>query len=110
MILSSSISKLYFDEKTNYPFSQQFTSLLSPPLTIPPTITYFPISHLSPDPSTRFTELFSIKSRWEESEMVRFLDDLVGGEKKKREAMVLKFVRKVKENDGTMIWTARNLW
>lgn len=42
--------------------------------------------------------------------MVRFLDDLVGGEKKKREAMVLKFVRKVKEADGTMIWTPRNLW
>lgn len=37
------------------------------------------------------------------------MDDLVGGEKKKREAMVLKFVRKVKEGEG-MVWTARNLW
>lgn len=42
--------------------------------------------------------------------MVLFLDDLVGGDKKKRDAMVLKFVRKFKENDGSMSWTARNLW
>lgn len=42
--------------------------------------------------------------------MITFLDDLVGGERKKREAMVLKFVRKVKEPDGRTIWTPRNLW
>lgn len=41
--------------------------------------------------------------------MTEFINDLVGGEKKKREAMVLKFVRKVKE-DGRTLWTARNLW
>lgn len=38
-----------------------------------------------------------------------FVDDLVAGEKKKREAMVLKYVRKVKEG-GTTTWAARNLW
>ena len=39
--------------------------------------------------------------------MALFLDDLVGGDKKKRDAMVLKFVRKVKEADGSTVWTSR---
>lgn len=45
--------------------------------------------------------------------MIPFLDDLVAGEKKKRDAMVLKFVRKVKgegKEAGVTWWTARNLW
>lgn len=78
-------------------------------LTPPNTITFFPLSHLSPDPTTRFTELFAIRPRWNADEMVKFVDDLVGGERKKREAMVLKFVRKVKEGER-VVWTARNLW
>ena len=42
--------------------------------------------------------------------MTLFLDDLVGGERKKREAMVLKFVRKVKdEKTGQMVWTSRKM-
>lgn len=41
--------------------------------------------------------------------MTSFINDLVGNDKKKREAMVLKFVRKVKEKDINY-WTARNLW
>lgn len=88
--------------------AQQNTSLLT--LSLPASITYLTPRHLSPDPSTRFTELFSLRPRWKDTEMVLFLDDLVGGDKKKRDAMVLKFVRKVKENDGTTTWTARNLW
>ncbi|KAI5478006.1 hypothetical protein MNV49_005698 [Pseudohyphozyma bogoriensis] len=76
----------------------------------PPQITYFPISRLSPDPATRFNELFGVKARWEEADMIRFIDDLVGGEKKKRDGLVLKFVRKVKEADGRTTWAARNLW
>ena len=82
---------------------------LLPPST-PQEILYYPVSRLSSDPSTRFTELFSQKPRWKEEEMTHFINDLVGGDRKKREAMVLKFVRKVKESDGSNVWTARNLW
>ena len=58
----------------------------------------------------RFDELFAVKDRWAEVEMTLFLDDLVGGERKKREAMVLKFVRKVKdEKTGQMVWTSRKM-
>ena len=44
--------------------------------------------------------------------MALFLDDLVGGDTKKRDALVLKFVRKVKDpsDGGATLWTARNLW
>ncbi|GAA6054717.1 hypothetical protein JCM3770_000046 [Rhodotorula araucariae] len=73
------------------------------------TVQYLPPSSLSPDPAARFAELFSLKSRWLEGEMSLFVDDLTGGDKKKRDALVLKFVRKVKEKDATW-WTARNLW
>ena len=41
--------------------------------------------------------------------MSLYIDDLTGGDKKKRDALVLKFVRKVKDKDSTW-WTARNLW
>ncbi|GAA6063798.1 hypothetical protein JCM10212_005961 [Sporobolomyces blumeae] len=73
------------------------------------TIQYLPSTSLSPDPATRFAELFSLKPRWLESEMGLFIDDLTSGDKKKRDALVLKFVRKVKEKDETW-WTPRNLW
>jgi sister chromatid cohesion protein DCC1 len=44
--------------------------------------------------------------------MLQFLgaDEIAGGDIKKRDATVLKFVRKVKEKDGSTTWTARNLW
>ncbi|KAL8279052.1 hypothetical protein RQP46_008510 [Phenoliferia psychrophenolica] len=78
--------------------------------TLPPQIKYFPVAHLSPDPTVRFDELFAVRDRWSEAEMTLFLDDLVAGEKKKREAMVLKFVRKVKdEKTGQMVWTSRKM-
>ncbi|GEM12856.1 sister chromatid cohesion protein [Rhodotorula toruloides] len=73
------------------------------------TIQYLPPSSLSPDPAARFAELFSLQSRWLESEMGLFIDDLTGGDKKKRDALVLKFVRKVRDKETTW-WTARNLW
>ncbi|GAA5985868.1 hypothetical protein JCM11641_005327 [Rhodosporidiobolus odoratus] len=73
------------------------------------TLQYLPPSSLSPDAATRFSELFSLKPRWIEAEMSLFVDDLTGGDKKKRDALVLKFVRKVKEG-ATTWWTARNLW
>ena len=73
----------------------------------PPTITFLPFTRLSSDPATRFDELFSLLARWKDTEMVLFLDDLVGGDKKKRDALVLKFVRKVKEPNGTTVWTSR---
>ncbi|KAM0749517.1 hypothetical protein T439DRAFT_357854 [Meredithblackwellia eburnea MCA 4105] len=70
---------------------------------MPPGIKYYPVSRLSPDATVRFDELFGEKDRWEEAEMTLFIDDLVGGDKKKREALVLKFVRKVKdEKSGKM--------
>ncbi|GAA6007138.1 Dcc1p [Rhodotorula paludigena] len=77
-----------------------------PPLS---TIQYLPPSSLSPDPAARFAELFSLKSRWLEADMSLFIDDLTGGDKKKRDALVLKFVRKVRERETTW-WTPRNLW
>ncbi len=83
----------------------QGTCILPP--SHPPTITFLPSSRLSSDPATRFDELFSLLPRWKDTEMVLFLDDLVGGDKKKRDAMVLKFVRKVKESDGSTVWTSR---
>ncbi|GAA5933729.1 Dcc1p [Sporobolomyces koalae] len=80
--------------------------LRPPPLN---TIQYLPTSTLSPDPATRFSELFSLKPRWPEAEFGLFIDDLTAGDKKKRDALVLKFVRKVKDKDQTW-WTPRNLW
>ncbi|GAA5978793.1 hypothetical protein JCM21900_000543 [Sporobolomyces salmonicolor] len=80
------------------------------------TIQYLPSSSLSPDPATRFAELFALSPRWLESDMGLFIDDLTGGDKKKRDALVLKFVRKVKDQGkaggGTEAtwWTPRNLW
>lgn len=73
------------------------------------TVQYLPPSSLSPDPAARFAELFSLKPRWLEADMSVYIDDLTGGDKKKRDALVLKFVRKVKDKDTTW-WTARNLW
>ncbi|GAA6044323.1 hypothetical protein JCM8097_004476 [Rhodosporidiobolus ruineniae] len=73
------------------------------------TVQYLPPSSLSPDPPARFAELFALKPKWLEVDMGLFIDDLTGGDKKKRDAMVLKFVRKVKEG-GVTWWTARNLW
>ena len=73
------------------------------------SVQYLPPSHLAPDPATRFSELFALQPRWLEGEMSLFVDDLTGGDKKKRDALVLKFVRKVKEKEVTY-WTARNLW
>ncbi|GAA5941557.1 hypothetical protein JCM3775_005109 [Rhodotorula graminis] len=73
------------------------------------TIQYLPPSSLSPDPAARFAELFSLKPKWIEADMSLYIDDLTGGDKKKRDALVLKFVRKVKDKDATW-WTARNLW
>lgn len=77
-----------------------------PPLS---TIQYLPPSRLSADPAARFAELFTLQPRWLESEMMLFIDDLTGGDKKKRDALVLKFVRKVREKE-VVFWTARNLW
>ncbi|GAA5858827.1 hypothetical protein JCM1840_006575 [Sporobolomyces johnsonii] len=80
------------------------------------TIQYLPSSSLSPDPATRFAELFALAPRWLEAEMGLFIDDFTGGDKKKRDALVLKFVRKVKDKDKgvgggeTTWWTPRNLW
>ncbi|KAK4049892.1 Ctf8p and Ctf18p associating protein [Microbotryomycetes sp. JL221] len=79
----------------------------------PPTITYLPPTRLSSDPSTRFQELFSIKQRWKDTDMILFLKDLTTGDKKKLDGLILKFVRKVKATDkegGGTVWTARNLW
>ncbi|KAG0656209.1 hypothetical protein C6P46_000365 [Rhodotorula mucilaginosa] len=73
------------------------------------SVQYLPPSRLAPDPATRFSELFALQPRWLEGEMSLFVDDLTGGDKKKRDALVLKFVRKVKERE-VVYWTARNLW
>ena len=104
--LTHSIVPLYRNTQ-----QQQNTSLLSPPLSpTPSTIQYLPLSSLSPEPADRFAHLFALRPRWRDRDMMPFLEDLTG-ERKKLEALVLKFVRKVKvpgPGQGWVEWTSRN--
>jgi sister chromatid cohesion protein DCC1 len=68
---------------------------------------YFPVSSLPRDTAARFNELFSVRPRWKVSEIAPFLADLAV-DAKKRDALTLKFTRKVKgEEDGEMYYAAR---
>ena len=69
------------------------------------TLTYFPTSSLPLDPASRFSELFSLKSRWKASEIQPFLADLAV-DAKKRDALTLKFTRKIKDDATGELWFA----
>lgn len=96
-----------FDESL-YGAQPQGTYLLNPSRTTATssTLTYFPISSLPLDPASRFSELFSVRQKWRTDEIAPFLQDLaIDG--KKRDALTLKFVRKVKGDDGVNYYTSR---
>lgn len=88
--------------------SSQGTYLLNPSKKIGggDAILYFPISSLPSDPASRFNELFSVKARWRVDEIAPFLQGLAA-DPKKRDALTLKFTRKVKGDDGQMYYVAR---
>lgn len=70
------------------------------------SILYFPVSSLPLDPASRFSKLFSVKPRWKVSEIAPFLSDLAV-DSKKRDALTLKFTRKIKGEGGEMEYAAR---
>ncbi|OCF57049.1 sister chromatid cohesion protein DCC1 [Kwoniella mangroviensis CBS 10435] len=90
--------------------------LLSPkPLTTSTTfssssslISHFPISSLPLQPSERFSDLFLTRPKWRPEEILPFLKGLTrDGDVKSRDKLVQKFVRVVKEKDGSMWWYPR---
>ena len=69
-------------------------------------LTYFPISSLPLEPAARFSDLFSVKQRWKVDEIQPFLADLAV-DQKKRDALTLKYTRKIKGDDGQNYYAAR---
>ncbi|OXG72054.1 sister chromatid cohesion protein DCC1 [Cryptococcus neoformans Gb118] len=90
--------------------------LLSPPplsalsFTSPsPLLSYFPLASLPLQPAERFAELFLTRQRWRPEEMAPFLRGLTrDGDNKGRDKLVAKFVRIVKEKDGTWWYPRRS--
>ncbi|KAL7006887.1 Ctf8p and Ctf18p associating protein [Cystobasidiomycetes sp. EMM_F5] len=71
-----------------------------------PSLVYFPVASLPTDPALRFSELFSARPKWKVKEIAPFLVDLAI-DSKKRDAITLKFTRKVKGDDGEPYYAAR---
>lgn len=72
------------------------------------TIIYFPRTSLPSDPPARFQDLFLTREKWEADEMRPFIEDLVPeGQKKKLDAMIIKYVRVQKMPNGKVIWSSR---
>ncbi|MBW0482932.1 hypothetical protein O181_022647 [Austropuccinia psidii MF-1] len=89
-----------------------------------------PLDKLSSDPKTRMSQLFEIRPKWKPDELERFVIPITGGGKKKKlDELILKYCRKIKENEAAQpnlgskpiqtkgkqtsetIWlTARNKW
>ncbi|OCF39547.1 sister chromatid cohesion protein DCC1 [Kwoniella heveanensis CBS 569] len=73
-----------------------------------PLITHFPLSQLPLNPAQRFADLFLTRPRWRPEEIIPFLRGLTrDGDTKERDKLVQKFVRVVKEKDGTASWYPR---
>ncbi|KIR58492.1 sister chromatid cohesion protein DCC1 [Cryptococcus bacillisporus CA1873] len=73
-----------------------------------PLISYFPLASLPLQPAERFAELFLTRQRWRPEEMAPFLRGLTrDGDSKSRDKLVAKFVRIVKEKDGTWWYPRR---
>ncbi|CAN6637478.1 sister chromatid cohesion protein Dcc1p [Trichomonascus vanleenenianus] len=70
------------------------------------TVRFLARNKLSQDPRLRFKQLFAVKSTWELSEMVPFIDDL-RDKKVKLESFVMKYARKRTVGSSTLI-SARN--
>ncbi|WVQ65574.1 uncharacterized protein L199_003752 [Kwoniella botswanensis] len=71
-------------------------------------ILHFPMSSLPLQPSERFSDLFLTRSKWRPEEILPFLKGLTrDGDVKSRDKLVQKFVRVVKEKDGSMWWYPR---
>lgn len=73
-----------------------------------PLICYFPTHALPAHPQTRFADLFLTRTRWRPDEMEPFLRGLFPmGDTKARDKLVAKFVRVVKEREGTWWYPRR---
>lgn len=59
----------------------------------PSRIIYFTKSQLSDNPKTRFSQLLAVKSTWELSEIVPFLED-IRNKSVKMESFIMKFAKK----------------
>ncbi|KIR32228.1 sister chromatid cohesion protein DCC1 [Cryptococcus deuterogattii MMRL2647] len=74
-----------------------------------PLISYFPLASLPLQPAERFAELFLTRQRWRPEDMAPFLRGLTrDGDSKGRDKLVAKFVRIVKEKDGTWWYPRRS--
>ena len=68
-------------------------------------LTYFPASALPVDPVARFADLFLVRPRWKEDEILPFLND-IAIDKKDRDKLLLKYCRATAEA-GSVWYTAR---
>jgi sister chromatid cohesion protein DCC1 len=73
-----------------------------------PTITPFPLHTLPLQPAIRFADLFLTRARWRPEEMTPFLKGLYrDGDNKERDKLITKFVRVVKEKEGSWWYPRR---
>lgn len=73
-----------------------------------PIITSFPLHTLPLQPAIRFADLFLTRSRWRPDDMTPFLKGLYrDGDSKERDKLITKFVRVVKEKEGTWWYPRR---
>lgn len=71
-------------------------------------VQHFPLHGLPSHAATRFTDLFLTRNRWRPDDMEPFLRGLFPeGDKKARDKLVAKFVRVVKEKDGSWWYPRR---
>lgn len=71
-------------------------------------ITYFPLHNLPLHAPTRFADLFLTRPRWRPEEMTPFLKGLTrDGDKKEQDKLIAKFVRVVKEKEGSWWYPRR---
>ena len=74
----------------------------------PPLIVSFPVHALPLHPPTRFADLFLTRPRWRPEEIIPFLRGLMrDGDTKERDKLVAKFVRVVREKEGTWWYPRR---
>jgi len=71
-----------------------------PGMNVEALITYFPMRSLSTNPVQRFKELFSLKEKWSNDEIIPFVRDL--GDINSIEKSLAKWTRMVRDQDG--VW------
>jgi sister chromatid cohesion protein DCC1 len=71
-----------------------------------PIIIYFSQSSLPTDPLSRFNELFLMRSKWKEGDIIAFLED-IAVDKKDVDRLLIKFARRSADRDGSVYFTAR---